>query len=104
VSEPEAATFVFTDLVGSTALESAVDRDTGNQLRETHFGLLRSAVAATGGVEVKGLGDGLMVRFTSPTRALACGVAMQQAIERHNRRSDAAGHPGRHGDGRGDRG
>ena len=87
VSEPEAATFVFTDLVDSTALASAVDRDAGERLREAHFGLLRSAVAATGGQEVKGLGDGLMLRFTSPTRALACGVAIQQAIERHNRRT-----------------
>ena len=34
------------------------------------------------------MGDGLMVAFTSLSRALACAVAMQQAIERHNRRVD----------------
>ena len=31
-----------------------------------------------------------MVAFTSLSRALACAVAMQQAIERHNRRDDGA--------------
>jgi class 3 adenylate cyclase len=87
VGVPEAATFVFTDLVGSTALSAALDRDEAEQLRHAHFGVLRAAIAATGGAEVKNLGDGLMVRFTSPTRALACAVGMQQGIESHNRRS-----------------
>jgi len=37
-------------------------------------------------VEVKNLGDGVMVVFTSASAALACGVAMQQAVEQHDRR------------------
>ena len=37
--------------------------------------------------EVKNLGDGLMVVFFSPSRAVACAVGMQRAIDRHNRRS-----------------
>jgi hypothetical protein len=58
-------------------------------LRKVHFDLLRGAITPTGGIEVKNLGDGLMVTFTSPSRALACSVGMQQAIERHNRRAPA---------------
>ncbi|MET0903166.1 MAG: AAA family ATPase [Acidimicrobiales bacterium] len=81
-----AVTLLFTDLVGSTALGSSRSADDADGLRRTHFALLREAVEATGGREVKNLGDGLMVVFTSPSRALACGVAMQQAIDRHNRR------------------
>jgi class 3 adenylate cyclase len=37
---------------------------------------------------VKNLGDGLMVTFSSLSRALACAVGMQQAVERHNRRTE----------------
>ena len=35
---------------------------------------------------MKNLGDGLMVVFPSASDAVACAVAMQQALERHNRR------------------
>ncbi|MFZ1438585.1 MAG: AAA family ATPase [Candidatus Microthrix subdominans] len=82
------ATFVFTDLVGSTALGSRLGPVGAEEIRGVHFGLLRGAVEATGGTEVKNLGDGLMVMFTSAGRALSCAVAMQQAIEAHNRRAD----------------
>ncbi len=50
-----------------------------------HFGLLREAVAAAGGREVKSLGDGLMVVFPSGLAALRCAVRMQQLLERRNR-------------------
>jgi class 3 adenylate cyclase len=83
-------TLLFTDLVGSTALASRVAVDEADTLRRAHLGLLREAVSATGGSEVKNLGDGLMVAFQSPSRALACAVAMQQAIERHNGRGGPA--------------
>lgn len=78
---------LFTDLVDSTATASRLGPDRSEELRSTHFSLLREAIAATGGTEVKNLGDGLMVVFASPSRALACAVAMQQAVDRHNRRA-----------------
>ena len=37
---------------------------------------------------MKNLGDGLMVMYSSPSRALAGAVGMQQAIEHHNRSAD----------------
>ena len=80
------ATFVFTDLVGSTALLSRVGEERAEVLRREHFGLLRDAIAAHGGREVKNLGDGLMVVFDGVTAALDGAVAMQQAIA--GRRSD----------------
>jgi class 3 adenylate cyclase len=85
VSSSVTATFVFTDLVDSTAIASRLGPEAADELRQTHFRLLRSAVSASGGVEVKNLGDGLMVTYTSPTRALVGAAAMQQAIEHHNR-------------------
>jgi predicted ATPase/class 3 adenylate cyclase len=82
------ATFLFTDLVDSTALASRLGPDASERLRQTHFGILRTAAESTGGIEVKSTGDGLMLMFTSPSRALACAVAIQQGIERHNHRAD----------------
>ena len=87
MSETIAATFLFTDLVGSTELSSGMSSSEAEALRQLHFGLLRGAIEAAGGREVKNLGDGLMVVFFSPSRAVACAVGMQRAIDRHNRRS-----------------
>jgi len=86
----QTVTVLFTDLVGSTELSSRLGPEGTEALRQTHFGLLRSAITAAGGTEVKNLGDGLMVAFTSLSRSLACAVGMQQAIERHNQRGDQA--------------
>jgi class 3 adenylate cyclase len=81
-------TLLFTDLVGSTELMSSLPADVAEEARRAHFGLLRGAVDASGGTEVKNLGDGVMVAFSSTTRAIGCAVAMQQAVARHNTRSD----------------
>ena len=88
LGEAIGATFLFTDLVGSTQLSSGMSAAEAEMLRRTHFSLLRSALEAAGGREVKNLGDGLMVVFLSPSRALSCAIGMQQAIDRHNRRSE----------------
>jgi len=80
----EVATILLTDLVGSTRLSTSVGPMRADQLREEHFGLLRDAIAATGGREVKNLGDGLMVAFASPSEAVECAVAMQQLFERRH--------------------
>ena len=84
------ATFVFTDLVDSTATANRLGPDAAEELRQAHFRLLRGAISASGGIEVKNLGDGLMVMFSSPSRALAGAVGMRQGIEHHNR---SAGEP-----------
>src|SRR4051794_41339936 len=82
------ATFVFTDLVDSTATAARLGPEAAEELRQTHFRLLRGAVAASGGAEVKNLGDGLMVMYSSPSRALAGAAGMQQAIEHHKPSTD----------------
>jgi class 3 adenylate cyclase len=87
MAETQQVTVVFTDLVGSTELASRLDPDVADQLRETHFALLRGAIGVNGGTEVKNLGDGLMVVFTITSGALNGAVGMQQAIEHYNRRA-----------------
>ena len=80
-------TVLFTDMVGSTALASSLDPADADRLRQEHFAVLRQALAAHEGSEVKNLGDGLMAVFGGSSAAIACGVAMQQAVEAANRRS-----------------
>ena len=84
----ETVTVVFTDLVGSTALLSAVGEEAAEALRREHFALLRAAIEPVGGREVKNLGDGLMVVFSSAADAVAATVAMQQGFEQRNRRAE----------------
>jgi class 3 adenylate cyclase/tetratricopeptide (TPR) repeat protein len=85
MSSSVTATFVFTDLVDSTATAARLGPEAAEELRQSHFRLLRGSVSASGGVEVKNLGDGLMVMYSSLSRALAGAVGMQQAIDHHNR-------------------
>jgi len=79
---------LFTDLVGSTELATSLAPEAADELRHGHFSALRQAIAATGGTEVKNLGDGLMVVFPAASAALGCAVAMQQAVHRDNARAD----------------
>ena len=83
-SEAATVTLLFTDLVGSTELKSRLGDERAEELRRTHFRLLRNQIAAHRGNEVKSLGDGLMVAFGSASDAVACAVAMQQSIDRQN--------------------
>ena len=77
---------LFTDWVDSTRtavrLGAAAD-----DLRRIHFALLRGALTATGGSEVKGTGDGLMAEFDSAADAIRCAQAMQRAFAHHNSRA-----------------
>src|SRR3954468_22916567 len=86
MSRAVSTTILFTDLVGSTSMLERLGPE-GDDLLRRHFALLRSAVSAHGGREVKNLGDGLMVTFGSPVAGTACAAAMQQAIARHNKSS-----------------
>jgi class 3 adenylate cyclase/tetratricopeptide (TPR) repeat protein len=87
LSRTRVITLLFTDLVASTEISQRLGEDAAEDLRRTHFRLLREALTAHGGEEVKNLGDGLMVVFESPSDAIACAVSMQQAVDYHNRRA-----------------
>ena len=76
------ATVLFTDLVGSTELMTRLGQSAFNDVRRTHFAALRRAIQRTRGEEVKTLGDGVLAIFGSAADAVACAVAMQQAVQR----------------------
>ena len=79
-------TILFTDLVGSTAHASHVGDPAADEMRRDHFASLREAVVATGGTEVKTIGDALMVSYPGAADALNGAATMQRAVDRHNRR------------------
>ena len=81
-------TIVFTDVVGSTALTNRLGDERGRALMREVEELVRAHVTHHRGVEVKGMGDGQMVAFTSARRAVLCAVDIQKSLERW-RRSDA---------------
>ena len=83
----QTVTVLFTDIVGSTELSARLGPAATDRVRQSHFSLLRQALAGNDGTEVKNLGDGLMAVFGSASAAVACAVAMQQAVEQDNRRS-----------------
>ncbi len=70
-------TVLFTDVVGSTELLGLLGEEAMEACRREHFVLLRQALAAHRGREVKNVGDGLMVVFGSEAAGLRCAVAMQ---------------------------
>ena len=77
---PEVVTVLFTDVVGSTNLLTRLGDDAADDLRRSHFALLRRAIADHRGREIKSLGDGLMVAFASARDAVSCAAAMQAAV------------------------
>jgi class 3 adenylate cyclase len=84
-AERSTAIVLFTDLVGSTELRVQLGEETAEKVRRRHDHLLSDAIEKKRGRLVKNLGDGVMATFTGATDAVTTGVAIQQAVDRHNR-------------------
>jgi class 3 adenylate cyclase/tetratricopeptide (TPR) repeat protein len=78
----QTVTILFTDLVNSTELMQRAGDEDAQRIFKAHYQVLREAVAANGGAEVKSLGDGLMVAFNAAADAVRCAINMQQASRR----------------------
>ncbi|MFY9588959.1 MAG: AAA family ATPase [Actinomycetota bacterium] len=90
-SQPEGAvTVLFTDVEGSTDLRTRLGDELADELLGLHEEIVRHGVAQHGGREIKSLGDGFMVAFASPRKAISCAVEIQRALDERNR-----AHPGR---------
>ncbi len=77
-------TVLFTDVEGSTALTQRLGDARARELLREHERIVREALKAHGGFEVKTMGDGFMASFSSATKALECAIAMQRAFAEHN--------------------
>ena len=71
---------LFTDIEGSTRLLHELGVDAYSQLLGVHHGLLRTAVAASNGVEIKTEGDSFFVVFTSASDALCAAAEAQRSL------------------------
>src|SRR6266404_6355540 len=81
----ETRTIVFTDVEGSTALRTERGDDLAEEVRRAHESIVRERVKTHGGREIKAFRDGFMLAFVSVRTALACAVAIQRGLARHNR-------------------
>ena len=82
-------TILFSDVEGSTDLRTERGDTVAHRILRSHEEVVRSCVAAHDGREVKALGDGFMIAFTSVRKALSCAQAIQVGLAERN-----AGSPG----------
>ena len=73
-------TFLFSDIEGSTRLLESLGAAAYRGLLEKHQSLLRSAFAATGGIERSTEGDSFFVVFSDASSAVVAAVAAQRAL------------------------
>lgn len=75
---------MFTDLVGSTKMTQELGDVGAQQVVRTHNAIVRNALAAYHGREVKHTGDGIMAVFSNASNAIASTMVMQQELAKHN--------------------
>jgi class 3 adenylate cyclase len=83
--EREVQTFMFTDIVGSTALIEAIGDDGWQDLRRWHDETLRTCFATHGAREIDHAGDGFFLAFRDPRAAVECAVSIQRKLDEHRR-------------------
>jgi predicted ATPase/class 3 adenylate cyclase len=77
------ATFVFTDIEGSTKLVQEIGIERWRQILEDHHRLLREQWIAFEGREVHTEGDAFFVAFSSAPNALVACTSAQRALSAH---------------------
>ena len=83
------ATILFTDMESSTALTQQLGDAAAQKVRRAHNDIVRSALAAHGGSEIKHTGDGIMSAFAAASPALECAMSIQRHVAAHKEE-----HPG----------
>ncbi|MCJ7711959.1 MAG: hypothetical protein MUQ32_14145, partial [Chloroflexi bacterium] len=86
----ELATFMFTDIVGSTSLIDAVGDEAWGQLLSWHDTGIRTLLREHRGHEIHHAGDGFFVTFETPDDALACARAIRRTFRDHRDRNGFA--------------
>ncbi len=57
-----------------------------HEVLHAHNAIVREQVAAYKGYEVKSMGDGFMIAFSTPRNAVLCAIAVQRALAAYNAR------------------
>jgi len=76
-------TILFTDVVNSTTLTQSLGDEAALAILGVHDTIVRDALSALGGREVKHTGDGIMASFVSAAGAVRCAIQIQRELEKH---------------------
>lgn len=77
-------TILFTDMYDSTGMTQRLGDQGMQEVLRVHQSIVQQQVGDHGGFEVKSMGDGFMLAFSSARRGLDCAIAIQTAFSRYN--------------------
>jgi class 3 adenylate cyclase len=89
--DPGIRTILFTDIVDSTSLTQAMGDDAAMEFLRVHDSVVRDALKASNGREIKHTGDGIMASFTSAAAAVRCAAQIQRELAQRGR--EQGNHP-----------
>jgi class 3 adenylate cyclase len=78
--EPTLRTILFTDLEGSTEMNRRLGDERAFAVRRRLDEIVKTALFATSGRQIKTLGDGVLACFMSVVKALECARHIQQGV------------------------
>jgi class 3 adenylate cyclase len=78
-------TVLFTDICDSTSLTQSIGDEKAMEFLHAHDAIVRDALAAWQGREVKHTGDGIMASFSSAAAAVRCAAQIQRELARRDK-------------------
>src|SRR5438552_4605574 len=81
--DPGIRTVLFTDIAESTTLTQSLGDEAALAMLGVHDAIVRDALSALGGREVKHTGDGIMASFVSAASAVRCAIQVQRELDKH---------------------
>jgi class 3 adenylate cyclase len=78
--DPAIRTVLFTDIVNSTSLTQQLGDEKAMEFLHVHDEIVRAAVSAANGREIKHTGDGIMASFVSAAAAVRCSAQIQRDL------------------------
>ena len=81
--DPGIRTILFTDVVNSTTLTQLLGDEAALAILGVHDAIVRDALSALGGREIKHTGDGIMASFVSAAGAVRCAIQIQRELKKH---------------------
>ncbi|MBA2500364.1 MAG: adenylate/guanylate cyclase domain-containing protein [Chitinophagaceae bacterium] len=88
------STILFTDIVNSTNLLSSKGDKKWMQVLEAHNEIVRKEIVKFNGKEIKNTGDGFLLTFDGPSRAVRCAEAIRNEVKKLNIEITAGIHTG----------
>jgi len=77
-------TVLFTDIAGSTAMTQKLGDEGAQDVVRVHNRIVRQAIQAFSGKEIKHTGDGIMASFPSAAAGVEAAIEMQTRTKAHN--------------------